>query len=288
MSETILVTGATGTVGTEVVKALRGKSVRVRAAVHSPTKSEALRTLGAEPVELDLERHDTLAAALNGADRLMLITPFSPAMIEQNVALAEGAKRAGVRHIVKLSAIGTDAEPGITVGRWHRAAEKAVEATGIPFTHLRPNFFMQNLANFFGGAIRAQGAFTLPAGEGRASFVDAADIGAAAAGALTSDAHFGRALELTGPQALSYYDLAALLSEALGRKVTYMDLPADKAREGMLGMGMPEVMVQAMLELYGVLKAGYTSGVGPGVESLAGRPPRSFHDYLEDHLADFR
>src|SRR5919202_559335 len=191
MAETILVTGATGTVGSEVVKQLlsaRGgeEDIIVKAAARS-TNDSTFRNLAVQVVHLDYNKPDTLSAALRGVDKLSLLTPFQSNMVDITSNLVNEAKKAGVKYIVKQSVLGADAEPEITPSRLHRQAEKAIEEVGIPFTFLRPNFFMQNFVTFYSNFIKTQGAFYVPAGDAKATFVDVRDIAAVAVQALLSN-----------------------------------------------------------------------------------------------------
>jgi uncharacterized protein YbjT (DUF2867 family) len=161
MPETILVTGATGTVGSEVVKQLlsakgqREEDIIVKAAVRSDNDN-TFRNLGVQVVQLDYNKPDSLSAALRGVDKLFLLTPFQSNMVDLTSNLLNEAKQAGVKYIVKQSVLRADAEPGITSSRSHRQAEKTIEESGIPFTFLRPNFFMQNFVTFYSHFIKTR------------------------------------------------------------------------------------------------------------------------------------
>ena len=185
MTETILVTGATGTLGSEVVKQLvsakdqRKEDIIVKAAARS-TNDDTFRNLGVQIVQHDYNKPDSLSAALRGVDKLFLLTPFQSNMVDLTSNLVNEAKKSGVKYIVKQSVLGADAEPGITPSRLHRQAEKVIEETEIPFTFLRPNFFMQNFVTYYSHFIKTQGAFYVPAGDAKASFIDVRDIAAVA------------------------------------------------------------------------------------------------------------
>ena len=284
MSITILVTGSTGTIGTQVIKQLlEHPGVIVRAAVRSTGKADAVRSLGAEPVEFDWTRPETLAAAVQGVDKIFLLTPFAPDQVELAQNLIDAAKAAGVKHIVKLSALGCEYEPGIQLGRWHRAVEKAVEASGIPFTFVRPNNFMENFINYYPPA--PDGNIYLPFGQGAVSWVDGRDVAAVAVSALLGSGHEGKAYPVTGSEALTVEQVASTLSQATGRTVRFIDVPEDAARGAMLGMQLPEWMVNAMMELHGLNKAGHAAAVAPTVQEITGRAPRSFSDFARDNAA---
>ncbi|AYA38589.1 SDR family oxidoreductase [Hymenobacter oligotrophus] len=285
MAETILVTGATGTVGSELVRALITRGAHTRAAVHSIIKGDRLRHFNPEIqlVEVDYHRPATLPLAFTGVDRVFLLTPFSDEQLTINQQLVDAAKAAGVKQVVRLSAAGADMEPGIQLGRWHRQMEQYLEQSGLSYVVLRPTSFMQNFVNYQGSSIREQGAFYLPLGEGRMSYIDAFDIAEVAATILTDDAakHHGQAYTLTGPQALSHTEIAGIIGQATGRPVQYVDVPEAGARQAM--QGAPQWMIDSMMELHTLGKAGYLAGTTPAVEQLTGRPPRTFQEFAQEH-----
>jgi uncharacterized protein YbjT (DUF2867 family) len=284
MASTILVTGATGTIGSEVVKALAAKpGVTVRVAVRSAAKAEKLLGPNVVPVDFDYEKPETIAAAVKGADRLFLLTPFSQDQVALAKVLIDAAKAAGVKHIVKLSAIGAQIEPGIQLGRWHRAVEQLVEASGIAYTFLRPANFMDNFIHYYPPA--GDGNIYLPLGTGAVSYIDARDVAAVAAAALTEESHYGKAYELTGSEALTTAEAAAAIGKASGRDIHYVDVPEAAASKAMLDMQMPGWMVDGMMELHGIVKAGYASGISPLVEQLTGHAPRTFAEFTRDRAA---
>ena len=285
---TILVTSATGNVGSQVVKQLAAQQIHVLAAVRSPDKAQALKSEGVSLVEFDLGKPETLEKTLQGVDKLFLLTPLIPNMVEVSNNLVEAAKKAGVKHIVKSSGMGAEVEPGISLTHWHRAAEKAIEASGIDFTFVRPNGFMQNYANFSGQTIKTQNAFYLPMGDGKVSHIDARDIATVATVALTQAGHEGKAYEITGAEAISNEEIAAIISEIVGREIKYVDVSESAAREDMKQSGMPEILVEATMELYGVYKNGYASEVTPVVEQVTGKKPISFSQFAQDYREDFQ
>jgi uncharacterized protein YbjT (DUF2867 family) len=284
MASTILVTGATGTIGSEVVKALAAKpGVTVRVAVRSAAKAEKLLGANVVPVDFDYEKPDTIAAAVKGADRVFLLTPFAQNQVELGKLLIDAAKAAGVKHIVKLSAVGADIEPGIQLGRWHRAIEKLIEASGIPYTFLRPANFMDNFIHYYPPA--ADGNIYLPLGAGACSYIDSRDIAAVAAAVLTGDGHDGKAYVLTGPAALTTAEAASAIGAASGRDIHFVDVPEAAASKAMLDLQMPGWMVEAMMELHGIVKAGYASATTTLVQELTGHAPRTFADFARDRAA---
>ena len=292
MTETILITGATGTVSSEVVKQLsaKGENIIVKAAARSATDNTFENLNRVQVVQLDYDKPDSLAVALKGVDKLFLLTPFQSNMVDLTSNLVSEAKKAKVKYIAKQSVMGADAEPGITPGRLHRQAEKIIEESGIPFTFLRPNFFMQNFVNYYSNLIRSQGAFYMPAGDAKVSFVDVRDIAAIAVHALTSTngKHEGKAHNITGGEALSHGQAAEILSKAVGKKINYVNVTDQDARKGMKDMSMDEWTIKSMIELFEITRAGYVSEISPIVEQVTGNKPITFSQFAKDYAGAFK
>jgi uncharacterized protein YbjT (DUF2867 family) len=291
LTETILITGATGTVGSEVVKQLsaKGENIIVKAAARSATDNTFENLNRVQVVQLDYDKPDSLAVALKGVDKLFLLTPFQSNMVDLTSNLVSEAKKAKVKYIAKQSVMGADAEPGITPGRLHRQAEKIIEESGIPFTFLRPNFFMQNFVNYYSNLIRSQGAFYIPAGDAKVSFVDVRDIAAVAVKSLINDnQQKGRAYNITGGEALSYGQAAEILSKAVGKKINYVNVTDQDARNGMKDMSMDEWTIKSMIELFEITRAGYVSEISPIVEQVTGNKPITFSQFANDYAGSFK
>lgn len=287
MTETVFVTGSTGATGQEVVRGLVELGVNVRAGYHTEANAEHARQLGAEAVQVDLCDVGSIEAALDGVDKAYSLSPIHPNLGEMGVNFVIAAKNAGLKHVVRASAIGADASEAITLGRWHRMAEKALEESGIPYTIVRPNAFMQNYINFTGNTIKDQNAFYFAHGEGKTAIIDVRDVAAVIVTALTEDGHESKAYDLTGPEALSNYEVAEILSKITGRTIKYVDIPGEAARQGMIDVGMPEVISEAIVELGDVIKAGYTSAISDTVQQVIGRPPISFEKFVADYKSYF-
>src|SRR5207244_8972375 len=236
MSKPILVTGATGTIGRDVARQLSGKGVSVRAGVRDKAKARKQLGAGIALAPFDFENEKTFSEALEGVEKVFLLPPLLPNQLELMNAFVDAAKRAGARHIVKLSAIGVDDETRPTAIKWHGANEQHIRESGLVFTFLRPNSFMQNFFTYFPPR---NGAIYLPWGNGTASFVDTRDIANVAADALTRDGHEGKIYTLTGPAALGIAEVALILSQVTGREFKYVDVPETAARDGMLEAGVP-------------------------------------------------
>jgi uncharacterized protein YbjT (DUF2867 family) len=283
----ILISGATGTTGGAVVEELKAKGVPFVAAVHSKKKVEQFADQGIEAVVVDLGDPDSIEQALNGVTKAYSMSPLSLDIVQHGLNFVEAAARAGLKHVVRLSGLGADSPQAIAVGRWHRKVELALQDSGIPYTIVRPISFMQNYANFYSNTIRQQNAFYLPQGDGKVSLIDARDVAAVIAESLTGDGHEGKAYDLTGPEALSNYNIAKILTEVTGRQVNYIDVPVETAREGMINDGTPAELADAMIELLTIYKAGYGEAVSPTVEQILGRAPIRFEQFAEDYRDRF-
>lgn len=277
MSKPIVVTGATGTVGSRVVEQLAAAGAAVRAAVRDPAKVAPRE--GVEAVAFDLAAPKSVAPAIEGADHLFLLTAFVPDMVEMTRTVVDAAREAGVEHIVRLSVLGAGPQASIALARWHTEGEQYLEQSGVGFTHLRPNSFMQNYITFCAQTINAQDTVFLPHGSGKMSVIDAEDVAAVAVRALLEPGHMGQTYDLTGPAALDNTEMAATISGVLGRTIHYMDIPDMMVEVGLKNMGTPDVIIGALGELSAVNRESRLAAVHEDVGRVLGRPPRSFDEF---------
>ena len=298
--KTILVTGATSMVGREVVKQLSSttKDVSIKATGRSiENVNRVVNSDRVEPIQIDYYRPETLKEAVKDVDRVFIVTPFQSDMVELTSNLLKEIKNAGnIKHIVKLSVLRGDdaADSNIIADRLHRQAEKMIEDSGISYTFLCPTFFMQSFGNFFPQKIKDQSTFYLPAGDGKVSFVDARDIAAIAVEALTNNnnndgTHYGKAYNITGPEAISFGQAARILSQQVGKKISYVSISEDDARKGMKDIGWDEWRINFLIELYNIIRLGYLSEVySSPVEEITGRRAISFSQFAKDYAETFR
>jgi uncharacterized protein YbjT (DUF2867 family) len=280
----ILVLGSTGTTGGEVARQLIAAGRAPRLLVRSQEKAREFQG-SAEIVEGDLDRPDSLDVAMEGAERMFLVSAGIHGA-EQEMQAVDVAKRSGVKHVVKLSVIGADAAH-FAFARWHARSEEHLRASGLAWTMLRPvNFTTNSLV--WADSIRASGTFHQPTGDGRWAAVDPVDIGAAAVSALTATGHEGKAYALTGPESLSAAEYAERISAAIGKPVKFVDVPVEAARDRLLQTGMPEAYVDALLDLFATMKAGRIDLVTDGVERATGKKPGTFDAWIRRNVSAFR
>jgi uncharacterized protein YbjT (DUF2867 family) len=283
---TVLVTGATGNVGAEVVKELRDRGEPVRAFVRDPAKASTLLGSGVDLAVGDFAEPRSILAALQGVEVAFLACGNHPRQVEYETNVIDAAAQAGVRRLVKLSALG--AEPGSRVPfwDWHGRLERHLRASGLPSVVLRPQFYMSNLLGSV-ETIKAAGAIFAPADGAKIPMIDPRDVAAAAAVALTEDGHDGRTYVLTGPEAITFHDVAACLSEVAGRTIRYVDVPDAVARDGLLQAGMPGWMAESIVSVFGMRREDPAPQPTDAVRHLTGRQPRSFADFARNHPALF-
>jgi uncharacterized protein YbjT (DUF2867 family) len=284
----ILVTGATGLNGKELLRVLSASGVAVRALVRDPARAEAIATLpNVEIVQGDMAHPETLAAGLRGVDRAMLISSSDPMMLDVQTNFIDAARKAGVKHIVKLSGIMPELDSAFRFARMHGEIEKRLEASGMAFTHLRAGEFMpayfRQVPN-----IAAKGAMFLPMEDARIASIDVGDIAEIAAKVLTGSGHEGKTYPLTGPQALTMTEVAEKLSAATGKTIRYVNVPPEAARQAQLAAGMPPYLADALFELFAERRNGQEAQVWPDAELLLDRRPTSFDEFAKRNAAVFR
>ncbi|MBI5510271.1 MAG: SDR family oxidoreductase [Deltaproteobacteria bacterium] len=283
----IVVTGATGTVGSKVIEELSRKDVKIRALVRDEAKARRFGWTNVEIVKGDLANERGLETAFAGADKLFLASGSAQNQAELQGNAVVAAKRAGIKQIVKLSVLGASATSPVKLARWHFQSDEEIRRSGIAYTILQPTFFIDNLLGY-ADTIKKDGAFYAPMKNGRASMVDARDIAAVAVTALTERGHEGKTYEITGPEAVSYTDIAETLGKELGRKVTYVDVPPETAKKTMLQMGMPDWYVEDMLKLSEFFASGGGEKVAPTVEKLTGHQGHTVDEFVKDHVSAYK
>ena len=281
-SNRILVTGASGNIGSELVKVLQARKADFAVMRSKPSADNP----GVLTVHGDFADPASLERAMRGFDTLFLLLPLVPNKVELAKNAVAAAKAAGIHHIVRSSGLGADASSTVSLSRLQGTIDALVEASGIAFTLLRPAGFMQNWINFSAAQLKA-GSYYAPNGEGVQSLVDVRDIAESAAVVLQDPAaHAGRAYNLTGGESLTNQQMLDSIGAAAGHPIKYVDVPESAAREAMAGM--PPVMIDWFLSLHQVIKQGWAAAISGDVQRLTGHPPRRFAGFAAENAAAWR
>jgi (4-alkanoyl-5-oxo-2,5-dihydrofuran-3-yl)methyl phosphate reductase len=278
----ILITGASGTVGRALTQQLLETRQPVRVLTRNAKKLSDLN--GKVEVAVgDLDKPETLRPALEGVVRLFLVT----ASTQQDANVLQVAKEVGVRQVVKLSTLEAVDPLMIEHVKWHREREELIRASGLAWTFLRPTMFMSTALEW-ADSIRQIGVFYYPGGKGRVPAVDPWDIAAVAAASLTESGHEGQAYALTGPEALSFGDMAGILSKVLEKPVRYMDIPDEAVAEQMHNAGLPDYVIEGLIGTFAAIRAGRLGYCTEDVEKITGRQAQSFEMWCREHVDAFQ
>jgi uncharacterized protein YbjT (DUF2867 family) len=284
----ILITGATGLNGSELVRRLSAKGVAVRTLVRNREKAQSLSQLpNVEIAEGDMGRPETLTAALLGVGRAMLISSADPTMVEVQSNFIDAARLAGVRHVVKLSGIIPDLDSPFRFARMHGEIEKRLEESGMDYTHLRAGEFMPSYFRQL-PSILGRGILALPMEDARIASIDIGDVAEVAATVLTTAGHEGKTYSMTGPEALTMAEVAEKLSTVTGKTIRYLNVAPEDAKKAQLAAGMPPYLADALAELFAERRKGKESRVWPTIETVFGWRPTSFDTFASRNAATFR
>jgi uncharacterized protein YbjT (DUF2867 family) len=284
----ILVIGGRSKIGATLIGDLLGRGQQVRALVRAGESAGTLPA-DAEAVAGDLADEGSLVTAMQGIEKVFLLSsPHSQAVSWHRNAI-DAARRTQVQLLVRSSILGADRESPAEFINAHTVCDRYLEDSGLPYAIVRPNLFLQNIPESTIPSVDASGTFHVDAGEARISMVDTRDVAAVAAVILTQPGPAGAHYDVTGPEALSYADVAAKLSNAMGRRITYVAAPDDAVRQALLGAGLNEWFAQALVGLYQDYRRsgtdGYAAQVSNTVQRLTGRPPRSLDNLLGEITA---
>jgi uncharacterized protein YbjT (DUF2867 family) len=279
---TILVTGATGNVGSRLVKRLVAQKAQIRAFVRKGDKGKL--PAGVEAFEGDLSNAADVKAAMKGVSKVFLLTAGTElTKLEANVI--DAAKEARVEHIVKQSTQGAEYE-GPLFAKWHRASEKRIEQSGIPYTFLRPASIATNALEW-AGMLKNGGTVYGPYGTLSMPIIDADDIAAVAEAALTQSGHTNKAYEITGPASLTVAEQVAIIGKVTGKPAQFVNVSDEMATKSMTDMGMPPPLVEAIMDLAKALRPLGKINPNGTVKQVLGREPRSFEQFIRDHAGVF-
>jgi uncharacterized protein YbjT (DUF2867 family) len=279
----ILITGATGNIGKELIPMLLASGQAIRVLVRDPRKVAHLDACVERAVG-DLDKPETIVPAVKGVERLFLVTYET----QQDVNVIEAAKRAGVQHIVKLSTLeATDHK--IQVGKWHYEREERIRASGLDWTFLRPGMFMSNSIEWWAESIKGQGSVFFPGGKkGKVAPIDPRDVARVAAVVLTQPGHSGQAYELTGSELFTIGEMVHVIARVLGKPIQYVDIPPIAAKLFMLKTGMDKTLVNALMEMLGALRRNKGAVVTDTVQRLTGHPPCTLEAWCREHIKAFQ
>ena len=285
---TILLTGATGKIGTVLANMLAEKGIPFRAMVRNAADAARFSHMkGAEVIVGDFDNPDSLRHAVAGIQSAFLLTNSTASAERQQITFTDIAAAAGVKHLVKLSQYKADAASPVRFLRYHAAVEAYIAASGMAYTFLRPNLFMQGFL-LFRDSIIHKGQFYAPAGNAKVSVVDVRDIAAVAATALTSNRWYNKVLDITGPESLTHYELAGILSEVTGKAVRYIDVAPEDMLQAVLSLGFPEWQAEGLMEDYAHYARGEAAGISNAVQEVTGKAARSFVEFVKDHAGYFK
>lgn len=284
MTSPLLITGASGTIGKELVKQLKARD-----ADFVVMSSKPAAVVGGFPaVRGDFADANSLRQAFAGVKTLFLLFPFTPESVTLARNAVEAAKASGVTHIVRSSGAGAQAGSPVAIAELQGRIDAMIEQSGIAYTLLRPAGFMQNWVNFYADQIKA-GSYAAAHGDAAITMVDVRDIAEVAAIVLTNPtAHAGRAYTLTGGEALSTGEQVAMISRAIGRPVRYEAISPEQAETALRGWGLPPAQIALYSSLAYVYRQGWAAGLSPDVQTLTGHVPRSFVDFVVEHAAAWR
>lgn len=283
----ILVIGATGTAGREVIRQLTSAGVRTRAFIRNPAKGISVKSSLVEIAVGDFNSLQSIQRALDGIDKTYLATPSDPRQVEWEGSVVRAARESNVQYIVKLSTLGADTSSPLSMSRWHGEAEVIIENSGIPYTFLRSHNFMQNTLSLAPSFV-SENVIRAPLKNGRVSMVDARDIATAAATLLIRSEQPERIYRITGLEALSYRDVADKISTVLGKTIRFLSISYDEARQAMLSVGTPDWLADDLILLYRHFEEGQGARITDDFMRLTGRPATTFDQFVRDYADIFR
>jgi uncharacterized protein YbjT (DUF2867 family) len=283
----ILLTGATGTTGRRVARRLTKWGYSFSALVRDPDKASGLKSSKVKLIKGDFGKPDSLKRALDGIEHAFLLPPNTKDQFNLERNFIDAARESGVKYLVKYSAIGADPDSSSRFLRWHGEAEKYLEQSGIRYSIIRPNIFMQNLTNIYARQIREEKQLRLPFGDARCVWVDVRDIGRLIAKVLTENGHQNNILTVTGPESLHCKDITGILSNAVGKKIEYIDLKPKEFKKDIIEYGLPEPTAEAVTELYKLVSEGLCDVITDTFYQITKKQPHTFDEFVDDNLTLF-
>jgi uncharacterized protein YbjT (DUF2867 family) len=283
----ILLTGLTGTTGRRVAKRLLKSGHSFSALLGDVDKAADLKSKKVTLVKGDLSKPDSIKKAMDGIEIAFLLPPGTENQYKLEKNFIDAAKKAGVKHIVKYSAIGADPKSPSTILKYHGQSEEYLKDSGLRYTLIRPNLFMQNFVNFYGQDIRKKKQLKLPLKNAKCAYVDVRDTARLIKKVLTSNGNKNKTYIVTGPESLSCLELTELFSDAMGKKINYVEIKPKEFKKDMMDAGVKESVAEAYSELYKLVRDGLYDQVTDDIYKLTDRQPHTFEEFLDDNIKFF-
>ena len=283
----ILITGATGKTGSATAKSLGEKGETFRALIRNEEKKEGLESLGGEVVIGSIENTEVVNQSMQGVKTLLVLLPNSESQLALEKQLVDSAKQAGVERIVKMSSIEATPDATSPIPKLHLESEEYIKQSGLAWTMIKPNFYMQNLLAS-AGTIKEQGKIFLPMGEGKTGMIDTTDVGKVLAKVLSEDGHESMNHEITGPEILSFYEVAEIFSQVLGKQVDYVDVPMDAYKETLGQFLTNQWHLDAVIDLFKGIAEGGIEDKTDTFNELMGETPKSLSQFLAENSFIFK
>ena len=283
----ILITGATGKTGSATAKSLGEKGETFRALIRNEEKKEGLESLGGEVVIGSIENTEVVKQSMQGVKTVLVLLPNSESQLALEKQLVDSAKQAGVERIVKMSSIEATPDATSPIPKLHLESEEYIKQSGLAWTMIKPNFYMQNLLAS-AGTIKEQGKIFLPMGDGKTGMIDTTDVGKVLAKVLSEDGHESMNHEITGPEILSFYEVAEIFSQVLGKQVDYVDVPMDAYKETLGQFLTNQWHLDAVIDLFKGIAEGGIEDKTDTFNELMGETPKSLSQFLAENSFIFK
>ena len=283
----ILITGATGKTGSATAKSLGEKGETFRALIRNEEKKEGLESLGGEVVIGSIENTEVVNQSMQGVTTVLVLLPNSESQLALEKQLVDSAKKAGVERIVKMSSIEATPDATSPIPKLHLESEEYIKQSGLAWTMIKPNFYMQNLLAS-AGTIKEQGKIFLPMGDGKTGMIDTTDVGKVLAKVLSEDGHESMNHEITGPEILSFYEVAEIFSQVLGKQVDYVDVPMDAYKETLGQFLTNQWHLDAVIDLFKGIAEGGIEDKTDTFNELMGETPKSLSQFLAENSFIFK
>lgn len=283
----ILLTGLSTTTGRRVAKRLLKSGHSFTALLRDGDKAPDLKSKKVTLVKGDLSKPDSIKKAMDGIENAFLLPPTSENQFKLEKNFIDAAKEAGVKHLVKYSALGADPDSPSTILKYHGQSEKYLKDSGLRYTLIRPNLFMQNFVNFYGQQIRKKKEIRLPLKNAKCGYVDVRDTVRLINKVLTSNRSKNKIYTITGSESLSCLEITELFSEAMGKKINYIEIKPKEFKKKMIEAGVKERVAEAYSELYKLVRDGLYDQVTDDIYKLTDRQPHTFEEFLDDNIKFF-